>query len=489
MIEAPPFMRFVLAAILAVATARANGIRVTNVSLRRHEPALRQVQVVCDLAWENAWRNDVNHDAAWVFVKFRAPDSDIWEHASLSPASADHQAGANGVVAATGDGAGVFVYAANAHTGAVQYVRTRLLWQYGRNGHAFASGAPVTVSVHAIEMVSVPQGPFYLGSGGSESGSFTDGGWVSGPSWPFAVTGETALAVAAAPGSLWGTSASGNNTIGPVGELPAAYPKGFRAFYCMKYPATEQQYAAFLNRLDATQAANRFPNKYGTYGHTIRFDGVGYVTETPDRACGYLRWIDGAAYLDWAGLRPMTELEYEKACRGPAAPVPGECAWGAPGEIYQTGFAGVVGSGEETAVPASANVVRQSTLGSLTRAGIYATAGAGRAAAGASYWGILELSSHPALLQVSAGVARGREFEGSHGDGALSAAGYATNSDWPGYNTTTKVVSGVTGFGFRLAHWNNPASLRPQVSDRDHASTSTTTPHAHHGVRGVRTAP
>ena len=33
-------------------------------------------------------------------------------------------------------------------------------------------------------------------------------------------------------------------------------------------------------------------------------------------------------YLDWAGLRPMTELEYEKICRGPSAPVAGEYAWG-----------------------------------------------------------------------------------------------------------------------------------------------------------------
>ena len=41
-----------------------------------------------------------------------------------------------------------------------------------------------------------------------------------------------------------------------------------------------------------------------------------------------LSWPDLCAYADWAALRPMTELEYEKACRGPNNPVLGEYAWG-----------------------------------------------------------------------------------------------------------------------------------------------------------------
>jgi hypothetical protein len=36
-----------------------------------------------------------------------------------------------------------------------------------------------------------------------------------------------------------------------------------------------------------------------------------------------------AAFADWSGLRPMSELEYEKACRGYNTPaVPNEYAWG-----------------------------------------------------------------------------------------------------------------------------------------------------------------
>ena len=45
----------------------------------------------------------------------------------------------------------------------------------------------------------------------------------------------------------------------------------------------------------------------------------------------------GVAFADWAGLRSMTELEYEKACRGPLEPVAGEYAFGT-NEIYLEEF-------------------------------------------------------------------------------------------------------------------------------------------------------
>ena len=39
-------------------------------------------------------------------------------------------------------------------------------------------------------------------------------------------------------------------------------------------------------------------------------------------------FTDGLAYSDWAALRPITELEYEKAARGPSEPIPAEFVWG-----------------------------------------------------------------------------------------------------------------------------------------------------------------
>ena len=40
------------------------------------------------------------------------------------------------------------------------------------------------------------------------------------------------------------------------------------------------------------------------------------------------QWDDAIRYSAWVGLRPMTELEFEKACRGPLATVDGEFPWG-----------------------------------------------------------------------------------------------------------------------------------------------------------------
>ncbi len=64
---------------------------------------------------------------------------------------------------------------------------------------------------------------------------------------------------------------------------------------------------------------------YGTGRYNINSS---FQAEVPDRACNRVLWHDGATYADWAGLRPMTELECEKACRGPVYPVTGEYAWG-----------------------------------------------------------------------------------------------------------------------------------------------------------------
>jgi hypothetical protein len=65
------------------------------------------------------------------------------------------------------------------------------------------------------------------------------------------------------------------------------------------------------------------------------------------------------------------------------------------------------------------------------RAGIFATATSSRAASGASYWGIMEMSGNLAEGVVGVGTSSGRTFTGLHGDGTLSAAGEANVANWP----------------------------------------------------------
>ncbi len=56
--------------------------------------------------------------------------------------------------------------------------------------------------------------------------------------------------------------------------------------------------------------------------------GAGRGSITFDLACDGVLWRVGLAFAAWAGLRPMTELEFEKACRGPLKPVVDEYARG-----------------------------------------------------------------------------------------------------------------------------------------------------------------
>jgi hypothetical protein len=101
----------------------------------------------------------------------------------------------------------------------------------------------------------VPEGPFWLGSGGNEIGGFhrfTDG--VDGTA-PFRVTGAGPIPTGRKEGRLWTRNHGGPLVDG--GEIPAAYPNGFAPFYSMKFHVTPMEYAAFLNTLDAKLADER----------------------------------------------------------------------------------------------------------------------------------------------------------------------------------------------------------------------------------------
>lgn len=465
--------------------ASANNMVVTNVVVANQNPAARTLDVTFDLRWDNSWRCPcdnpayTNWDAAWVFVKFQAPNSNKWEHALLSANSADDAVSGGGTLAVATNGAngvGVFVYSATPNTGAVNYVATRLRWNYGANGYAFAAGSTVTVSVKAIEMVYVPQGAFYVGDGTNDDGQLYAGG---GGTNPFLVAAEAAIPVSNQVGCLWGVNQSGSTNMGGNGWLPAAFPKGYNAFYCMKYDVSQGQYCDFLNSLSAGQAANRYTYTAGAH-YSIATNVMGvYTSSAPDRACGYVSWPDTLAYAAWAGLRPMTELEFEKACRGPLAPVSGEFAWGTTVSTNVTGFVGVDGSGTETANPATANCVIAGGPGYPVRVGIFATATSGRQSAGASYWGIMELSGNLWKRCVTIGSVSGRNFAGTLGSGVLDANGNASITDW---------YADGTGAGFRGGDWFDARAIA-RVSDRWHATVTDVGRGSAYGLRAVRTSP
>jgi len=223
--------------------------------------------------------------------------------------------------------------------------------------------------------------------------------------------------------------------------LSAAFPKGYGAFYCMKHEITQGEYVAFLNTI-ANPGAHFFkPDPLGpNFRYAITGDGGPPMTSLPDVACNYLDLSDALAFAAWAGLRPMTELEYEKACRGPLKPVTNECAWGTDRVAgMEEGSGGYTllsaGKPDEAVVWSGANgpdatygnalwdgsedTIPEEARGPL-RVGIFATPESDRVRAGASYWGIMELSGNLAELVVTVGSPAGRGFAGTHGTGTPS---------------------------------------------------------------------
>ncbi|GAB6278331.1 MAG: hypothetical protein STSR0006_03280 [Lentimicrobium sp.] len=498
-----------LALLLFAGSVAANNINVSNIKLTGQNTTAgvnfpdNYTLVQFDLSWENSWRISSvpnNWDAAWVFVKYRVGSGD-WQHAWLNNTGHSSGTGTSATIAAglrtpgtafnatTNPALGVFIYRSTDGTGTFSITGAQLRWNYGANG--VPDNAIVDVKVFAIEMVYVPAGNFYVGSGGTEEYAFY---MYPTTTNPYQITGEGAITVGTTNGNLYYPSyvyGYGGDQSGPI---PADFPKGYAAFYCQKYEISQQQYVDFLNTLTQTQANNR---KFTTssYRYAITGTTVGsYTTNNPYVACNYLSWMDDAAYSDWAGLRPMTELEFEKACRGTVTQVTNEYAWGTAtvaSEEYTLGNPSAnnegIASNYSTSDGNASYSFTSGIIGPL-RVGIFAAHAnnSGRITAGASYYGIMELSGNLWERAVTVGNATGRAFTGVHGNGALSTNGNADETAWPGL--TGGEVTGADGSGYRGGNWNN-LETDMRVSDRDLAAYTITYRNNNDGFRAVRVAP
>jgi formylglycine-generating enzyme required for sulfatase activity len=471
----------VFLASLVAGSVLANNLTVTNVTVFNAANGVADVRF--DLSWDNSWHsswpesggalNMTNWDAAWVFVKFRCAGGH-WQHAILNASGhvatggTQIEPGAN----PAGQPVGAFVHRAADSNGTLNCPQMSLKWNYAATGLGGTNA--VDVSVHAIEMVYIPQGAFYVGSGGTEYNAFYAG---TNTLQPYQITNEAAITI-----GTNGLNHVNNNTYYSnggdwIGPIPAGFPKGYNGFYLMKYEISQGQYADFLNFVDPGMAATRFPNVYGSYRYTISQTGMVYTCAAPDRACNYLSWPDLLTYLKWAALRPMDELEYEKACRGPVYPVPNEYSWGDTLMTQMTGFGGVDGSGTETATPTNANFIGQT--GGPVRVGIFATTTSSRHDAGAGYYGAMNLADNVTELVVVTGDATGRAFTNEPGDGNE----WTPASTWP---------SNGAGLGLRGGSWQD-SSTSSQTSGRYTAGYSAAwnslSRQPAYGGRGVRSAP
>jgi len=188
---------------------------------------------------------------------------------------------------------------------------------------------------------------------------------------------------------------------------------------------------AFFNSIRVAQLGNEETDKGVAFICDLNQNGVAGDSEDGEvLSCNFLSWKQLLHYLDWIGMRPMTELEFEKACRGPLRPIPREFAFGSANVIdaNQTIFDSTEFEQAVSEIPEGFGIASHGYLGRSgpLRNGFAANDTTDKLSSGASYWGVMELSGN--LWEQTMGVskANGLLFEGSHGDGDMSSL----PSDW-----------------------------------------------------------
>ena len=305
--------------------ASANNVQITGTSVSGSN-------ITFNISWDNSWNASIapaNWDAVWVFIKYQDCNTRLWAHAGLSTVAGDHSTSSPLQVDPVADGKGVFIRRSALGGGSIASTSVTLKMTIPAGTYNY--------KVFGIEMVNVPQGAFDLGDGAAAS-----------------TFNSISINAASQSGGLTAATIGGSSV-----AVPATFPMGYNSFYCMKYEISQEQYVEFLNSLtydqqkartvsDPISAAGTYAMFAGYYYRNgIRISTPGNNNAIPavyacdatsgvennindgqNIAMNNLSWADLTAYLDWAALRPMTEMEYEKICRGILPRVAGEYAWG-----------------------------------------------------------------------------------------------------------------------------------------------------------------
>lgn len=439
------FITFIIIAFIPLCLL-ANNVEVSIPVLLDQSIEQKSINIQFDLSWENSWRASIapyNWDAVWIFIKYKKISDGRWYHATINTNKDEHSTGSQGLGASftiPANGKGAIFYRGVDGKGKFASTGIKLNWNYAIDGLEDNITTLIShIKVFAIEMVSIPEGSFYLGSGGNENNHFYS---YPNENYPYLISSEGSIPIGFSNGSLNYTE--GEYTGDHTGPVPASFPKGYNSLYCMKYEITQEQYSDFLNTLTVEQAANRYFNQFNSYRHYIRnVNGVygcdannnkilNELNDGKEVACNFLTWQDGIAYADWSGLRPMSELEFEKICRGTENPNANEFAWGNT-FLVQANSLAYINTADEIALPTNANINSGDFLEikGPVRVGNFARSNSTRQSSGSSYYGVMDMSGNLWERCITIGNPNGRNFSGINGDGILDNLGNANVSTWP----------------------------------------------------------
>lgn len=483
--------------------SKANEITISNISIGNHDEVAKTVEVEFDITWQNSWRNDVstgmpNWDAAWIFGRFSIREDSVWQRMVIDEQGNTIGTGTPATLtlkvhpSLSPQGLGLLLHRSEVGYGTFTQTGVRFVWDYSGEAPNLSNFDLLDIKLFAVEMVYIPGGPFYLGSGIDDpaAASFYDIAFL--PDVPFRLETVNSFAI----GNSGVLGIVGDNTT--YVSLPANSPNGVHPFYIMKHELSQALMTGYFSTLnagmnsnyvfsalelaqqnDVRRTANFFTQSFETFGLDTVYS---YQSSRENYPVAYLSWEDAAAFADWAGLRPVSELEFEKAARGFSYPaVVDEYPWGT-GEIVNSSYQVVISSASDHAITGgySSNILKGNAIYSSTlsspwslRVGIFATSTSSRAQANASATGVLDLAGNVAERTADIISSNGLAWLNEHGDGILHTNGLA-NQQWPGFNAqdlyvkNTSSVSGLRGGGIL----DNAASLR--ISDRSRATSDNT---------------
>lgn len=511
---------------------KANGVVISNTSLVSQNTTNDTWQVRFNLTWNNSWKDNINSDAVWIFAKYKVGTS-AWQHATLNATGIALGTGTPVIVNVSCDQKGAMVARRDFGQGTVTVTGMEIQWNYGLNGVNDTN--TVSMNIYGIEMVYIPSGPFAIGDGNGSNSSSTSSFYAVTTHLPYTIDNLMSPNISATgdfvnpssnPANFIRIDGDGGLDLNLDGVVDSTrFPTGFNAFYMMKYEITQGQYTDFLNALTYAQQTNRVNNSTNTQGQNAYDGQVGasnrytiivqtpgtnpsaprlYSTARPDRGCHMLNTADVWAYLDWVALRPFTELEYEKAGRGPEPPVTSQSMNGTTNVNQLNPTLTGTENGTEVhnsstqwgAINFNSSVSQGDGGNGPVRVGLLSTASGSRTSAGKSYYGVDNLGDHLYEWMVTVGNVAGRSFIGNHGDGSLHTNGHANEGSWPGSNgntsnTTVNSMTNTNGCNNTNDAGGRGVKVYSQISSRQSMSDSwgcRTCWNNAHGGRGVRTA-
>jgi len=446
-----------LALFVLITSVAGNNLQISNITYDEGTNSLN-----FDISWDNAFYiNSTWQDHIYIFAKYRNANSSSWKSVMFEETGhSDDDADMvfwSAPNSTSIDGKRIAVKAG--------HISTFTSGTQGGNCTAILADNidffHPSFKVFGIEMIQISSvgNEYYIGDGTSENRFHIGSDTTQAYFWDQNIFGSVNV----------GNGPDDINTTHPDG-IPVASIDGhiFRPpNNIMKYEISQIQYVEFLNTLNRIAQNNRvatdvsgtsiidvyvftqtptvaiftrngvrcdeiLPNG-GPITFYCDYSGNGVPNEYNDGqniAMNYLSGEDLFAYLDWAGLGPLNEIEYEQLCRGSENPVPNEFAWGTSGYTSVGIASGSTKGTPEEFLLGAPHIGPLKGSSSPMRCGAAATATSNRLTSGASAYGIMELSGNATELVIALRSSSSFTKITGSSDGIIDNFGYTNETNW-----------------------------------------------------------